>query len=104
MKRRKGGAFGGIVEINVSDSPARRRRKRHAALNDVFQFAHVSRPVKIHQEFQSLRRNLRNGFAGFTRVPLQKIIGERRDIFLVIAQRRNIDGDDVEAVIEILAK
>ena len=47
---------------------------------------------------------LRMGFpdsrANFSR----KKFGERGNIFLVVAQRRNVDGDDVQAVVEILAE
>ena len=75
------------------------------ALENIFELAHVARPVKIHQQLQRLRRDaasvgLPDSRANFSR----KKVGERRNVFLVLAQRRNIDGDHVEAVVEILAE
>jgi len=35
---------------------------------------------------------------------LQEVCDEQRDVFAAAAQRRKLDGDDVEAVVEILAE
>ena len=47
----------------------------------------------------------RGGFALVLRFELrQKIIGEQRYVFAAFAERRQIQGDDVDAVEEILTK
>ena len=38
------------------------------------------------------------------RVDAQEVLGEHRDVLAALAQRRHVDGDDVEAVVEILAE
>ena len=100
----RGGTLGGIVEINVGGVERGGGGKRDAALDDVLQFADISRPVIVHQSLHRFGRNSGDGFSGFLCVALEKIIGERGNVFLVIAQRRNVDGHDVQAVVEVLAE
>ena len=51
-----------------------------------------------------LRRDARTGLPDSRANFFEEEIGERGDVLLVLAQRRNIDGDDVEAVVEVLAE
>ena len=38
------------------------------------------------------------------RVALQEVLGEQRDVVAPVAQRRDRHGDDVQAVVEVLAE
>src|SRR5882762_2592915 len=105
-------ARGGIVEMNVGNlkrgtrSCSRRRggRKRDAALDNVLQFADISRPMVSHQSLHAFGSNAGDGLRRFARVPLKKIIRQRGDVFLVIPQRRNVDRHNIQPVVEVLAE
>ena len=74
------------------------------ALDCIAQFAHIAGPRILFERFES------GGREGF-RLPsillanaLAEMIGQQRDIALAIAQRRQRDGEHVDAVVQILAK
>src|SRR5487761_66292 len=92
------------VQMNVGSIEHRAGGEGDAPLKDVFELAHVARPVKIHEELHRSRRDAPDGFAGFTRESFQEKISESGNVFLVVAQRRNINCDDVEPVVQVLAK
>ena len=56
---------------------------------------------------QFLHGRFRDAFDAAARVRRQlvhEVIRQKRNILLALAQRRNVDGHDVEAVVEILAE
>ena len=65
--------------------------RRHA-LDAVLQLAHVARPVVGLQ-----RRRESPGRAG-SRDAIEEVLDQQRDVFLAVAQRRQVDGEDVEPV------
>ena len=74
------------------------------ATDDVLQFAYVARPVIF---FQRLDGGGGNGFGLpvlFLRDLLEKIIYQERNVLAAIAQRRDVDADDVEAVEQIFVE
>src|SRR6266849_230890 len=83
---------------------ARLRTNDHQPLDEVPQFAYISWPGMAQEDFHrriaELPRFLSVGGAEFA----QKISRERRNIFSAITQRRDVKGDHVETVEEILAK
>ena len=89
------------MSVGSSSGPA---CQRAGALDDVFQFAHVARPVKLHQLVAALRRNAIELLLRFLGQPRQKKVHQVGNVFLVLAQRRNIDGHDVQPVVKVLAK
>ena len=80
------------------------RGEHDAALDGVFQLAHVARPVVIDQGAQGVGGELARGEAVFVGVEVEKVLGEQGNVFAAGAQRRQVDGDDVEAVEEVFAE
>ena len=74
------------------------------ALHLVLQLAHVARPVVGLEELHRLLREARRGLAELGRVALEEVLGEERDVLAALAQRRHADGEDLEAVVEVLAE
>src|SRR3712207_9399822 len=64
----------------------------------VLQLADVARPVIAHQQLQRVRVEPVDLLFQLAGEPLDEEVGERGDVFLALAQRRHLDGDDVEAV------
>ena len=63
-------------------------------LDDVGELAHVARPVVAHEQVHRIGSD-----AAFA--PGEKAPGELRDVFATIAQRRNRQRDDVDAIQKI---
>ena len=78
--------------------------KSAGALDDIFQFAHVAGPVKLHEHAQRFRGYAGERLSRLLRKTREKKFGQAGDVFLVIAQRRNIDRHDIQAVVEVLAE
>ena len=72
--------------------------------NAVFQLAHVARPVVAHHHVNSGRRNAVHLHAVLVGVLFEEVVGELEDVGFALAQGRNEDGKDIEAVEKILAK
>src|SRR5580698_5073469 len=90
--------------MNVGHFEHSTLRQRTRALDNVLQLAHVARPVVVEQ---NLHRVSRNALYWLTRVrgkTRNEKIDEFRDVFLALAQRRNDNGHDVQAIVKILAK
>ncbi|MNZ11188.1 hypothetical protein D3C78_280510 [compost metagenome] len=75
---------------------------RHA-LHQVGQLAHVARPVVVAQRHD--RGGVEaDGTALLVLHARDELVDQQRDVFHPLAQRRHLDGEDVEAVVEILAE
>src|SRR5512145_2379132 len=69
------------------------------SLNDHAQFADVTRPGVARENLDTTGTEA----FGATRELLEKVRGEQGDVSCTIPQRRQSEGDAVEAVIEVLA-
>src|SRR5437660_8474016 len=78
--------------------------ENHRALNDVLQFAHVARPIVIHQKLHCRRRKMPKRLGIFVAIPSQEMRQQKGHVFPAIAQRRNLEVDYVQAVIKIFAE
>src|SRR5439155_11715396 len=72
------------------------------ALHHVLQLAHVAWPVVLEQDLHRLLAHVFHPPLG--RVPLQEVIHEQRDVVPALAQRRELDRDHVEPVVEVGAE
>src|SRR5690625_6167098 len=75
-------------------------------LNHIGQLAYVAGPAVADQKPQRIARKPANAF-GFIRPPLkprQKVLGQRNNVFGALAQRRNVQLNHVDAVVEVFAK
>ena len=80
-------------------------RQHDRALDDVLELAHVARPVVLRQQIERLRRQLEVASCLFSSPYFsRKCCDEQRDVVLAIAQRRQLDRDDVQPVEQILAE
>src|ERR1019366_3838915 len=81
-----------------------RRLERNRALDEVLELAHVAGPGIGLEEPQRLGRDPLLFDALFLGYLLQEVAHEVRDVVAAFAEGRKQDGDDVYAVVEILAE
>ena len=74
------------------------------ALDSIFQLADVSGPIVIHHNLQSFRRKLQARAVILSAKLPQEVLGQLGNIFLALAQRREAQGNDVQAIEEVLAE
>ena len=74
------------------------------AFDDILEFAHIAWPIVSEQSSYAAFRKSAAFDAVFLRKTLEKMIGEDFDIPRALAERGDLDGEDIEAVVEILAK
>lgn len=70
-------------------------------LDDVFQFADIARPVVVVQGCHRLLGEADSGLAVFAAIFFYEMVGKHGDIFAAFPERRDLEFDDVEPVIEI---
>ena len=73
-------------------------------LQDVAKLSNVSRPVILEKRLSCLPRQTSGWPAERPADLLQKGLAQRHDVGGTLAQRRNLDVEDAEAVEEVLAK
>src|ERR1051325_1296109 len=71
------------------------------ALDDIFEFAHVPGPFIVHQHLHGAQGDAIDMLVIGGGILFDEMIGERRDVFLVIDERRRLDRHDVDAVVEV---
>src|SRR4051794_38055021 len=70
----------------------------------IFEFTNVSRPGLLFEHLEGGGFDGRSADAEFGAVFPKKILNERGNIFAAFSKRRQLNGDDVEPVIEVLPK
>src|SRR5215467_657393 len=78
--------------------------ENHGAFDRVLEFANIARPIMSEQKASSLRSDAANRFLELAVVPVNEEVDERKNVFRPLAQRRDEDRNDREAVIKVLAK
>ena len=76
----------------------------HHTFEDVFEFANISGPVVPGENIHGVARDARWRAAIFLRSFSDEMRDEEGDVFLALTQRRNLNGDDFEAIEEVVAK
>jgi hypothetical protein len=71
---------------------------------NVLQFPHVARPVVVHENGHRPWRDGQNLALPLGSQALQKELYEQRDIGLTLPQRREVDRNHVQAVVQILSE
>ena len=74
------------------------------AFDDILEFAHIAGPIVGEQSSYAAFRKSAAFDAVFLGKTLEKMIGEDFDIPRALAERGDLDGENIEAVVEILAK
>ena len=76
----------------------------HGALHGVLQFAHVARPVVVHQHLEGAFGDLAASLAQLVRKPLHEVARQQRNVLAPLAQRRDADLDHVQPVKQVVAE
>lgn len=74
------------------------------ALDKILQLAHVAGPGGIGKRVHGFTGNAANVLLHFSREAGDEVVDEQGNIFAALAQGRNLDRKDVEAIEEIFAK
>ena len=74
------------------------------AFDGVFQFANVAGPIVRGQRFHGLAGDLKWLAAAGVHFVFQEMRDDERDIFGAFFERRNLDGNDVKAIIKVFAE
>ena len=85
--------------VNIND---RISRKRHRPLNGVLKLANIAGPVIIHEQLQCSRCDLFNFLLIITDEARQEVVRQVGNVFFVITQRRDVNGNNIEPIIQIL--
>ena len=72
--------------------------------DEVLQLADVAGPGVVHEHLHGLGRHLGVGPRVLRRVLPEEVLGEHRNLVAPLAQRRQVDRDDVEAEEEVVAE
>ncbi|MCK7499649.1 MAG: hypothetical protein MZW92_61555 [Comamonadaceae bacterium] len=70
----------------------------------VLHLSHISRPAVIHERPQGFRREPGDVAGMRVAETLEKVGGQRRDVLLSFPERRQKDGDDVQAEEKVFAE
>src|SRR5213594_4205116 len=76
----------------------------HGALDNVLQFSHISRPGIVGESSHRCRWDSSNALVHTPSVFLDKMPHEQRNIFRALAEWRDGNGKDVQAVVQVAAK
>src|SRR5258708_32336353 len=76
----------------------------YGSLDDVLQFANVTRPGVRLKHFQALFIYRADILSCFTRVAIDEVLNQYRNVFPSFPQRRHLDGKNVEPVKEVTPK
>src|SRR5690606_26833456 len=79
-------------------------RQDHGALDDVLQLADIPRPVVALQQRGLLPRERERRVAELLAGALEEMACELHDVVAALAQRRDVDREHAEAIVEILAE
>src|SRR5208337_1579150 len=74
------------------------------SFDDVLEFSHIPRPFIIHQHIHGFGRYLFDLLSHFEAISFKIVIHECTDVFLPLPERRNLQGYNVDAVIQVFAK
>ncbi|MNQ75336.1 hypothetical protein D3C85_901260 [compost metagenome] len=97
-----------VVQLDIDaqqvERDARALAEDHRPLDGVLQLAHVARPVVVADRLERLGGELQRLAAHARTLAGQEHPGDLQHVVLALAQRRQAQRDDVQAVVEVLAE
>src|SRR5207249_5425783 len=72
--------------------------------HDSLDLPHVARPFVTRQHLERARRHAPHVAVALTRGLPDEVLDEERDVLAPLAERRHVDGHDVQAVVEVLTE
>src|SRR5260370_35808634 len=76
----------------------------YRSLDDVLQFANVTRPGVRLKQFQALFVYSADALSCFTRITIDEVLNQHGNVFLPFTQRRHSNRENVEPVKQVAAK
>src|SRR4030042_1993377 len=76
----------------------------HGAFYDILQLAHIARPIIFHQDVERLFSNTLHLPSHLYVKLLYEVMDQERDIFLVLPERGELYGYNVQAVVEVVSE
>src|SRR5947209_7487254 len=73
-------------------------------MDGVLELADIARKFVLHKFLECLFGNSWDATGGLIAVLLQKVFNEQRNVVHPVAKRGQPNGDDIESIVEILAK
>src|SRR5260221_10935939 len=80
------------------------RGQDNGALDNIFELADIAGPIVIHQKLQRGGSKVAQGFVVFLAVAVEEMREQRGHIFATVTERRQLQVNDVEAMVEIFAE
>ena len=96
-----GGLEGGGQVVALDDAFV---SEEDGAFDAVFEFADVAGPMVGDHHVDGGGGDASDGFVEFFGVLFDEEVGEEEDVVFAVAQRGEVDGEDVEAVVEVLSE
>ena len=96
--------FCSLLQFGERNLQLRPAGQDNAALDKVFELAHIARPVVFRQSRHGLGGDRIDGLFHPPRMLLREVARQQRDVFAPIAQRGDHHRKNVEPVEEIAAK
>ncbi len=103
-ERQQGGGFEPQRSRHRGGRDAAGGTQRAALLDHVHELAHVAGPVLLLQQIERVGREAGDAPVQPGGEDLQRMLRQHGDVFASLAQRRQVQGDDIEAVIQVVAK
>ena len=94
----------GDVEFRQGHAEDGAGRENDSAFHEVFELADVSRPGIAFEGFHGFRGNGLDAAVHSARIHLDEETDEQGNVFGALAEGRDADGEDVEAVVEVAAE
>ena len=92
------GSAGEFLKFGDGDAKFFSWREQDGAFDEIFEFADVARPGVVDQRLHDRRGNVRDGFVLAAAEFLDEIADQERNVFRALAEGREMNGKDVEAV------
>jgi hypothetical protein len=78
--------------------------EKNSALDKIFELADVAGPGIVREGVHGVGGNVLDGFVEAAADFLDEVADEEGNILAALAQRRDVDGENVEAVVEFAAE
>src|SRR6266576_1279631 len=98
------GGARGVFEFRERDAQLFAGREKHRAFNEILEFADVAGPGVALEGLHGVGGNVLHLFIEAAAESLHEVTYEQGNVFVALAQRRNLDGENVQAVIEVVAE
>src|SRR6202007_1458336 len=101
---REDGGARKLLEFGDGDAKFFSRGEKDGALDEVFEFADVAGPRIVHKRIHDGRGNVLDDFVLAAAESLDEIADQEGNVFPALAEGREENGEDVEAVIKVAAE